>query len=160
MHPKLALEKRISLKFSLCCNFFYVYFIVIMLFVLLYPSSWFLCRVSMLFYFVLYIFLIFIHLFFMFTFLMHTRYEGFLQAAHTIIGCPKGGSTSGFLQTSQWGKTSRWWNFHFWVYLPSFSVFFVSCPGFPIFFEPFQAFLLVLSGTVLHMHVLVHVTPS
>ena len=23
-----------------------------------------------------------------------------------------------FLQTSLWGKTSRWWNFHFWVYLP------------------------------------------
>ena len=23
-----------------------------------------------------------------------------------------------FLQTALWGKTSRWWKFHFWVYLP------------------------------------------
>ena len=39
----------------------------------------------------------------------------------TLVALPanwKGGSTSGFLQTSLWGKTSWWWKFHFWVYLP------------------------------------------
>ena len=42
-------------------------------------------------------------------------------SARTLVALPanwNGGSTSGFLQTSLWGKTSQWWKFHFWVYLP------------------------------------------